>query len=171
MQKTKRYLQKKTLLIVVEGDAEVHFLTRIKSLFISRDSGLSLAIKNAHGKGAKNVVEQAIRQSKNTAYDKVTVFFDTDTPCTDNAIRDAEKNSFEILQSNPCLEYILLRMFNHYVQENLSSAQLKKQFKATFSCEASHKKFYEQITITIVTDALNNLSVLNRLLKLLNTEK
>jgi len=44
----------RTLLLVGEGATEVAFLKHVKSLFVPRDAGLKVTIKDAHGKGANH---------------------------------------------------------------------------------------------------------------------
>ena len=53
-----------TVLIVGEGDTEKAFLDYLKSLYVTRGCGVSVTIRNAHGKGPINVVDTAIRQSR-----------------------------------------------------------------------------------------------------------
>ena len=76
--KARRYEQR-TVLLVGEGYAEVAFIEHLKTLYVSRGCGLALTVKNARGKGALHVVDVAIRQSRNAAFDVRAVLLDTDT--------------------------------------------------------------------------------------------
>ena len=69
----------RTVLLVGEGDAEVLFMQHLKCMFVQRGSGVVVTLKNARGKGAAGVVDFAIRQSRNAAYDVKAVLLDTDT--------------------------------------------------------------------------------------------
>jgi hypothetical protein len=85
----------RTLLIVGEGYHEEAFLNHVKQLYAPRGCGLSVSIKNARGKGAKHVVDWAIRQAANTAYDSVAAMLDTDqdwSPAVEKQAR-AKKDS------------------------------------------------------------------------------
>jgi hypothetical protein len=54
VRKPRRVLR--TVLLVGEGASEVLFLEHLKRLYHQRGSGLAIAIKNAHGKGAGHVI-------------------------------------------------------------------------------------------------------------------
>ena len=60
-----------TVLVVGEGTTECAFLRHIKTLYNSRGCGVSVTIRNAHGKGPDHVVDYAIRQCRNAEYDRI----------------------------------------------------------------------------------------------------
>ena len=99
----------KTLLIVGEGETEVAFLTHLKALYAPRGCGLTVRVVCAHGKGAKHVVEVAIRQSQNAAFDCVAALLDTDTDWSAKVQRRAEEHRIHLLLSQPRIEAMLLR--------------------------------------------------------------
>jgi len=99
-----------TVLLVGEGKTEVVFLSHLKSLYIQRENGIKLTIKNARGKGPEYIVDFAIRQRNNAAYDRVAVLLDTDLVWSDAVKKRARKNRLTLLGSNPCVEGFLLEI-------------------------------------------------------------
>lgn len=114
------------MLIVGEGQHEEAFLTHVKSLFIQRGCGLSVAITNARGKGAAHVIDWTIRQMTNRAYDKVAVLLDTDTNWNAAVETRARRKKIVVLTSDPCFEAMLLRGLGHNATGN--AKVLKKAF-------------------------------------------
>lgn len=99
---------------MVEGADEKGFLDHVRRLLTPRGCGLAVTIKNAHGKGAANVLQTAIIEKRraNTAYDRWGVFFDTDTE-DDNSrklARKAEQSEIVLLRSEPNLEALLIAL-------------------------------------------------------------
>lgn len=129
-----------TLLIVGEGFHDVAFLKHVKSVFISRECGLSVTIKNAGGKGARNVIKYAIRQSKNADYDDVAALFDTDQDWGDSVEKLAMDNRIKTLKSERCLEEMLLRALKLDCQG--SSSALKKRLAITLEGDAGEPDSY-----------------------------
>ena len=67
-----------TILLVGEGTTDWAFLKYIKSLYIIRGCGVSAKVLNARGKGPDHVVDYAIRQRQNAAYDRIIALLDSD---------------------------------------------------------------------------------------------
>jgi len=67
-------------LIVGEGLGEKKFLSYLKELYLSRDAGLSVKIKQAQGGDPSCILTYAIRQAKAADFDSVMVWMDTDVP-------------------------------------------------------------------------------------------
>jgi hypothetical protein len=115
----------KTILLVGEGADEEAFLNHVKINFVSRDSGISVKVKNAQGKGATHVVQWTIRQMATAQYDVVAVMVDTDTGWTVEVQKLARDNGIILLPSHPCFEAVLLRLINQRPQVNPQA--LKRQ--------------------------------------------
>ena len=64
--------------MVGEGTTDWAFLKYIKSLYIIRGCGVSAKVLNARGKGPDHVVDYAIRQRQNAAYDRIIALLDSD---------------------------------------------------------------------------------------------
>lgn len=114
-----------TVLLVGEGATEQAFLKHIKSLYISRGCGVGVTIRNAHGKGPDHVVDYAIGQCRNAAYDRVATLLDTDLPMSAAAHRRARSKKIHIIGSTPCIEGLLLKILDEYVPE--TSAECKQR--------------------------------------------
>ncbi len=112
-----------TVLLVGEGATEQAFLKHIKSLYISRGCGVGVTIRNAHGKGPDHVVDYAIGQCRNAAYDRVAVLLDTDLEMSAAARRRAGANKLQIIGTSPCIEGLLLAILGEHVPG--SSAECK----------------------------------------------
>ena len=117
----------KTLLLVGEGETEVAFLTHLKALCAPRGCGLYVKVICAHGKGAKHVVDVAIRQSRNAAFDSVAALLDTDTDWNDQVQRRATEHCILLLLSRPCVEAMLLRALGRSATGR--TRDLKKRLK------------------------------------------
>ena len=117
----------KTLLLVGEGETEVAFLTHLKALCAPRGCGLYVKVICAHGKGAKHVVDVAIRQSRNAAFDSVAALLDTDTDWNDQVQRRATEHCIHLLLSRPCVEAMLLRALGRSATGR--TRDLKKRLK------------------------------------------
>ena len=131
----------RTLLLVGEGDAEVRFMQHLKSIYVQRGSGVAVTLKNARGKGAAHVVDFAIRQSRNAAYDVKAVLLDTDTDWNDKTRATARKARVQLMACEPCLEAVLLNM-HKAPTEGRTTAQLKQDFAARFGAAASDATVY-----------------------------
>ena len=104
-----------TILLVGEGTTDSAFLKHIKSLYIRRGSGVSATVRNAHGKGPDQVVDYAIRQCRNAAYDRVVALLDADLEMLAAAHRRSRAKKIQIISAEPCLEGLLLKILGEYV--------------------------------------------------------
>jgi hypothetical protein len=100
----------RTLLIVGEGDTEVAFLHHVKALYAPRGCGLRVSIKNAHGKGAKHVVEWTAKQRGIADFDTVAALLDTDQDWSDSVAKKAKSARILVLKSEPLFEAMMLRL-------------------------------------------------------------
>lgn len=120
----------RTLLIVGEGYHEEAFLNHVKQLYAPRGCGLSVTVKNAHGKGAKHVIDWTIRQIANTAYDSVAAMLDTDTDWTAAVERQAKAKKIRVLASEPCFDAVMLRLLG---KNPVGDAKALKKYLAPMS--------------------------------------
>lgn len=97
-----------TLLLVGEGATEEAFLRHVKALYAPRGSGLKVTVKNAHGKGARHVVEWTSRQIGE--FDVVAALLDTDQDWSEAVARKARSARIVVLKSEPQFEALLLRL-------------------------------------------------------------
>ena len=130
-----------TILAVGEGTAEEELLRHLKSIYITRDSGISVTIKNARGKGAAHVIDVARRYSHGADFRIKVALLDTDQDWNSGVQKEARLAKVHVLESTPCLESTLLAIHQHPT-EGLSSAQLKRQFEMRFGSPASSAAVY-----------------------------
>lgn len=129
-----------TILIVGEGYAEHALLVYLKNIYHVRGSGFTIKLNNARGKGAAQVIDHAIGQQRNIAYDVVAVLFDTDKDWNAAVRQHADKHGLQLFPCEPCLEAELLRIQARQ-QVAGSTEQIKRQFLQRYQEEA-HKIDY-----------------------------
>lgn len=117
--------QRKTLLVVGEGHTEVAFLNYLKQLYCRDKEGVSVTVKNAHGKGPDNIVQTAIREQRRGQYDKVAAVLDTDIPWTEALQNDARKDQIDLIGNMPCIEALFLRLLGQVVPADTSACKTK----------------------------------------------
>lgn len=138
----KRRKAKKTGLLVGEGPTDKAFLEYLKSLYIVRDCGISLKIQAANGGSPACIVEYALKQSKNKAYDKVAVLMDTDKPWGEKLERKAKANKIGLIGSTPCIEGLILAMLDKPVP--YESHTCKLECNKLFTRKLIDKESYQQ---------------------------
>lgn len=104
-----------TVLLVGEGKTECAFLEHVKSLYLDRGCGVSAKIRNAQGKGPDHVVNYAIRQRRNAAYDRVVALLDTVPEMSASARRRVKSSKIQVIESTPCIEGLLLEILGVHV--------------------------------------------------------
>ena len=100
----------KTVLIVGEGDTEKAFLDHLKRLYVTRGCGVTISLRNAHGKGPGNVIDATMRHAKNGDFDIVAVLMDTDLPWTDEIRNLACEHRICMVGATPCVDGLLLQI-------------------------------------------------------------
>ncbi len=133
-----------TALLVGEGHAEEAWLRHLKGLYAPRGSGVAVTIRNARGKGAAHVVDYAIRQTRNAAYDRVVAVLDTDTDWSDVVRKRASQAHIDVIACIPCLEVLLLQVAGVAVRECSTSVQIKQRFELQFGAAAHEPRIYEK---------------------------
>ena len=155
-----------TVLIVGEGDTEKAFLDYLKSLYITRGCGVSITVRNAHGKGPMHVVDTAIRQSKTGDYRIIAVLMDTDLPWTDDVLKLARKHKVYLVGATPCIDGLLLQILDEQVLE--SSARCKEALHARLNRKPFMKEAYMQdFPKQLLDEKSAGIPVLKKLLELM----
>ena len=158
--------QRITTLLVGEGHAEEAWLRHLKGLYAPRGNGVEVTIRNARGKGAAHVVDYAIRQTRNAAYDRVVVLLDADTDWNNAVRKKAAQARVEVIACMPCLEVLLLQVRDEAVRDGLTSVQIKLQFETRFGAPAHEPRIYsEHFGRQYLDHARHRLAELDRLLR------
>lgn len=137
-----------TVLVVGEGDTEKAFLDYLKSLYVTRGCGVSVTIRNAHGKGPMNVVDTAIRQSRIGGYKVVAVLMDTDLQWTDDVVKLARKHRLCLIGATPCTDGLLLQILGAQVPEQSPRCKVAlhaRMHRKPFVKEAYLQDFSKQL--------------------------
>ena len=156
-----------TLLLVGEGDTETAFLGHLRSLYCRDGMGVETTIRNAHGKGASNVIKKAVNLTRNIEYNCCVALLDTDIPWTDKDRKLARQGKINLLGSSPCIEGLFLLILNRHVPE--STDECKNAIKNLFpSFKKLEWKSYESLFgKEVLKEARNEISILDKLLKYL----
>ena len=125
-----------TILLVGEGATDSAFLKHIKFLYISRGCGVSATIRNARGKGPDHVVDYAIRQCRNAAYDRVVALLDTDLEMSATIRKRAMSKKIQIIGATPCIEGLLLKILDEHVPA--TSAECKARVGGTLPARLTY---------------------------------
>lgn len=131
----------KTVLIVGEGDTEKAFLDHLKRLYVTRGCGVSVTVRNAHGKGPGNVIDAAMRHAKNGDFDIVAVLMDTDLPWTNEVRALAREHKICMVGATPCVDGLLLQILGKRVPEQ--SKRCKEAFHARLGRKPFVREAYE----------------------------
>jgi hypothetical protein len=158
-----------TLLIVAEGHADVAFVRHVRAVY-GAEIGRAIKLKNAKGKGARNVLTQATRCARHEGYDKVVILIDTDVDWDDTDRAKARTNQIGVLESTPCLEAWLLDIIGINTQG--ATAMRKQAFSDYFGCEAHSPNLFEQhYSREILDKARDKVEVLGKLLNHMSIPK
>ncbi|MBI5752013.1 MAG: RloB domain-containing protein [Hydrogenophilales bacterium] len=131
----------KTVLIVGEGDTEKAFLDHLKRLYVTRGCGVSVTVRNAHGKGPGNVIDATMRHAKNGDFDIVAVLMDTDLPWTDEVRALAREHRICMVGATPCVDGLLLQILGERVPAQ--SNRCKSAFHARLGRKPFVREAYE----------------------------
>lgn len=127
--------QKRTILFYGEGASEDVFLRHLRKIY-AHNHGIKITIKNGNGGSADIIVKKAINYYG--AFDVRVVLVDNDKPKKemDAARKLAKKGVINLIENEPCLEALLLRILNiGKTAENRKSEYYKKEFEKKHICE------------------------------------
>jgi hypothetical protein len=136
--------QRTTLLAVGEGDCEEAFLKHLRSLYCANHAGVSVTVRNAHGKGPGNVIGRAIAHMSNRAFDRTLALLDTDLEWTKKDREAARKKGLVLVGSTPCLEGLLLKTLGRPVPQtsNQCKAAVAQLLKADLTETTSYAQHF-----------------------------
>ncbi len=133
--------QRRTALLVGEGLAEQVFLSHLKALYVPRGHK-QVSIKNAKGKGGTHVLDYTRRQGLQAAFDETATLLDTDTDWGDEQRTLAREWGIEVIEAQPCLEALLLRIAGQRVPHGTDAC--KKAFAKAFGAPAHEAAVLER---------------------------
>jgi len=109
--KKKRRSASKAVLIYSEGLADETFLKHLKGIY-SFNSSVAVKIVRGRGGSADGIVMQAFRIQGGFSRRFVALDSDKGKRETEKARKIAEEKAISLLESNPCLESLLLSILN-----------------------------------------------------------
>lgn len=134
-------LQRRTLLIVGEGDCEVAFLQYLRSIYCCHSAGVNVTIRNAQGGGPDSVINHVVRQLRLGNYDHQIALLDTDIVWSPRLLKIARQNKIEMIGSTPCLEGLLLSILNKPLPTK--SSVCKKNLQSFCKADMTEWRHYE----------------------------
>lgn len=155
---------KTTVLVVAEGYCDKAFVDYLKTLYIVRNCGVTVKVKNARGKGSNNVVNHAICIRE--GYDIKVAFYDNDVELHTDIRRKAGRKRIRLIESSPCLEGLLLKILGRNVPHN--SPECKSTFLNKLEGkDPTNLESYSIITKNILDEKRHAIPELDDLLKAL----
>lgn len=133
--KNQKRKAKRTALFYVEGSSEEVFLKHLRKVY-ARNSGVAVTIRNGQGGSADGIVQRASRYPG--GFDKRVAVLDNDKPKNEmeKARELAKAGDVNVIENNPCLEALLLRILSKgKILEDGDSKYYKKEFEKKHICE------------------------------------
>ena len=142
--------QRRTLLVVGEGDCEVAFLKHLRNIYCADGGGVNVTIRNAQGGGPDSIVNQVIRYMRLIDYDWQVAFLDTDLVWSDKVKKNARKNKIVMVGSRPYLEGMLLNILKHPIPS--SSDACKKNLQSFTKFDMTEWHHYEEYFSKVIIE-------------------
>ncbi|MBT8534835.1 RloB domain-containing protein [Polynucleobacter paneuropaeus] len=156
--------QRKTLLVMGEGDCEAAFLQYLRNIYCSDNEGVAVTIRNAQGGGPVSIVTQVIRHTRLASYDKKIALLDTDLVWSDDLKKTAKDCGILMVGSKPCLEGLLLGVLKKPAPP--ISKECKKLLQSHTKADMTEWRHYEShFSKDAFEEARNLLSELDKLLR------
>lgn len=157
--------QRRTALLVGEGLAEQVFLSHLKALYVVRGHK-QVSIKNAKGKGGAHVLDYTRRQGLQAAFDEKAALLDIDTDWGDEQRASAREWDIEVIEAQPCLEALLLRIAGQRVPHGTEAC--KKAFAKKFGSPAHEAAVLQRhFTREVLDNARPTVPALDQLIRFL----
>jgi hypothetical protein len=144
-----------TVLIVGEGASDEAFLKHLKSLYISRTSGVRVKIINAQGGSPDNIVAYTARQIQNVSFNRTIVVMDTDVPWEQKTLNKAKRHKIKLIGSKPCIEGLMLEVLGNPVPD--SSYDCKQQMQSLLTGNLTDPSSYQALFTNELIDEKSKL--------------
>lgn len=99
---------RKTVFAFGEGETENYFLKHLRSLYAAGKT--QTTVDHAGGKDVRYIITKAVKIRSHSAYDHSFILLDTVPTWPTTAIQLANKNGFELIGSDPCVEAVFRRI-------------------------------------------------------------
>lgn len=163
-----------TILAFGEGQTEEAFLRHLGSLYILRESGVSIMYDCAGGKDPEYMIDRVIRKKKGyDVFNIVFILLDDDKLILDETQQKAREHNILIIQSKPCIEGLLLNILDeHFLVISKTSRQCKREFEDKYlnkKDKIDSRKYYKLFNKEKLDTARSKISAINELLKIFNS--
>lgn len=140
--KKKKRQAKRTLLIFGEGLDEETFLKYLRGIY-SQNANISITIRKGKGGSAEEIVICAHKEPG--AFDRRIVVFDCDKSKKEmeKARQEAKTRGIELIENEPCLEFLLLTILDKAKEPNKDSKWFKKEFENKCMSEQKRSQLAE----------------------------
>ena len=119
-----------TISLVCEGYGECHFAYHIRDLYLPRNCGTALQVRNARGFGGQHALSLAFALQASGGHDAFGVMIDTDRHWGDAERITATEAGIVAIENNPSLEATLLKIDGYAVAR--TTAENKRTFEHRF---------------------------------------
>lgn len=173
--KKPRRRAKRTILFYGEGSAEEVFLKHLRKTY-AQNRGIAVTVKSGQGGTADGIVRKAFRYNPG-GFDQKVVLLDNDKTRSEmNEARKISKDcSVSLIENEPCLEALLLRILNDSaIIGNKSSKYYKNEFEKKHICKKKRCNIeeYEKIFPKKILDAARRkIKELDRIIGLMEGKK
>jgi len=123
--KRRHLRQRRSVLVVVEGDTEFAFCRYLKAT-LCRGCDIHVTIVNAHGGSPDQIVDFARRRAAGIAHDAIAIMLDGDKPLRPTSRQKAVRLRAQLILLTPCIEGFLLKLMG--CKAPADSAACKRDF-------------------------------------------
>jgi hypothetical protein len=156
-----------TIVLVCEGYGDCQFASLVRDLYLPRDCGTALQIKNARGFGGRHALRMAQELKMQAAHDSYGVMIDTDSHWGEQERIAASSARIIAVENDPSLEAMLLRIARREVAR--TTAENKRIFEEAFGGPANRdgiiRRNFDRSKIDSARSAVGSLDLLLRLLR------
>lgn len=128
--------------MAVEGYTEEAFVKHIKNFYCTRDSLVSITVKNAKGKGPDGIVDTIKSAKRSGQYNLVGAVFDGDITPSATTSKWLSDNKVELFISDPAIEATLLSILKSRIGRN--TKECKALLGALCPGDPTERLFYEK---------------------------
>lgn len=166
----KRPLRKtnRAVLIVVEGETEVAFVTHLKNLYHRRGMRLTIHIRNAYGHGPQGIINK-LKSVAQTAYDHRIAVLDGDIPLKAAEEKWLRRAKIETIVSVPAIEATLLAILGKHPPDITGAC--KNELQKHAPGDQTDARYYEKYFLPeTLEQARGKVPALDALIAAVSTE-
>jgi hypothetical protein len=156
-----------TISLTCEGYGDCHFASHIRDLYLPRNCGTALQVRNARGFGGQHALSLALALKASGAHDAYGVMIDTDRHWSDEERITAIEAGIVTIENDPSLEATLLRIDGCAIAR--TTTENKRTFENRFGGPAHRdgiiRRHFDRAKIDSARSSVRPLDALLRLLR------